>query len=101
MHLPDAPPPSQKAAFHSCGDKDDISRMQRRNVDLWTRLNGVAPPDNWQAMGYDELDAWIRAQYQIWRHGDRNAETVEKAVEVAEAAVKDETICHIPTPERK
>jgi len=101
MHLPDAPPPSQKAAFHSCGDKDDISRMQRRNVDLWTRLNGVAPPDNWQAMGYDELDAWIRAQYQIWRHGDRNAETVEKAVEVAEAAMKDETICHIPTPERK
>jgi hypothetical protein len=101
MHLPDAPPPTKKAAFHSCGDKDDISRKQRRHVELWTRLNGVAPPNDWEAMGYEELQTWIRAQYQIWRHGDRSAETVEQAVELTEAAVKDETICHISTPARE
>jgi hypothetical protein len=52
-------------------------------------------------MGYEELQTWIRAQYQIWRHGDRSAETVEQAVELTEAAVKDETICHISTPARE
>ncbi len=138
MHLPDAPAPSEKVSFHSCGDKDDITRMQRRHVELWTRLNGVPPPDNYEAMGYADLEKWIEAQYKIWRHGDAKEQMPlpydlpgyeaqpqlgtkylgddnddadddgddkdgddDDDDEEGKPGDRDETICHIPTPDPK